>query len=131
MADVNGSANLAFFGPTYTFATPVLGGQASLSLLGVGGATDTSIAASLTGPRGNVLSGSLSDQRTGFGDLVPQGTLKWNFGVHNLMTYVTGDIPVGAYDASRLANLGAGHGAIDGGAATLISTRKPDTNFLR
>ena len=32
------------------------------------------------------------------------------------MTYVTGDIPVGAYDPNRLANLGIGHGAIDGGA---------------
>jgi hypothetical protein len=31
------------------------------------------------------------------------------------MTYVTGDIPVGAYDPTRLANLGIGHGAIDGG----------------
>ena len=31
------------------------------------------------------------------------------------MTYVTGDIPVGAYNSQRLANLGIGHGAIDGG----------------
>jgi hypothetical protein len=31
------------------------------------------------------------------------------------MTYLTGDIPVGAYDPTRLANLGIGHGAIDGG----------------
>jgi hypothetical protein len=29
---------------------------------------------------------------------------------------LTGDIPVGAYDPKRLANLGIGHGAIDGGA---------------
>ena len=31
------------------------------------------------------------------------------------MTYVTGDIPVGAYDPARLSNLGIGHAAIDGG----------------
>jgi hypothetical protein len=31
------------------------------------------------------------------------------------MTYVTGDIPVGTYDSSRLANFGIGHGAVDGG----------------
>ncbi len=31
------------------------------------------------------------------------------------MTYVTGDIPVGAYDSRRLANLGIGHGVLDGG----------------
>ena len=42
-------------------------------------------------------------------------TLKWNHGVHNWMTYITGDIPVGAYNSKRLANLGIGHGAIDGG----------------
>jgi len=38
------------------------------------------------------------------------------FGVHNVMTYITGDIPVGAYEPQRLANLGIGHAAIDGGA---------------
>jgi hypothetical protein len=47
--------------------------------------------------------------------VLPQGMLKWNFGVHNLMTYLTDDIPVGNYDATRIANLGIGHGAIDGG----------------
>ena len=31
------------------------------------------------------------------------------------MIYGIGDIPVGTYDASRLANLGIGHGALDGG----------------
>ena len=40
---------------------------------------------------------------------------EWNAGVNNFMTYVTGDIPVGAYDPTRLANLGIGHAAIDGG----------------
>jgi hypothetical protein len=33
------------------------------------------------------------------------------------MTYVMGDIPVGEYDPSHLANLGIGHGAVDGGVA--------------
>ncbi len=31
------------------------------------------------------------------------------------MTYITGDIPVGAYQSDRLSNLGIGHGAIDAG----------------
>ncbi|GLR93405.1 hypothetical protein GCM10007858_10290 [Bradyrhizobium liaoningense] len=52
---------------------------------------------------------------TGFGDLIPQFALRWNAGVHNYMTYITGDIPVGAYQSSRLANIGLGHGAIDAG----------------
>ena len=45
----------------------------------------------------------------------PIATLKWNNGVHNYMTYMTGDIPVGAYDSARLSNIGIGHGALDGG----------------
>jgi hypothetical protein len=32
------------------------------------------------------------------------------------MVYGTGDIPVGDYNSARLANLGIGHGALDGGA---------------
>ncbi len=55
-------------------------------------------------------------RRTGFGDLYPLFTLRWNAGVNNFMTYVTGDIPVGAYNSSNLANIGIGHGAIDAGA---------------
>jgi hypothetical protein len=31
------------------------------------------------------------------------------------MTYLTGDIPVGAYDPTRIANIGIVHGAIDSG----------------
>jgi hypothetical protein len=58
---------------------------------------------------------------TGFGDLVPQVSLRWNSGVHNWMTSATGDIPVGAYDSTRLANLRIGHGAIDfGGGLHLL-----------
>ena len=52
----------------------------------------------------------------GIADLYPTATIQWNQGVHNFMTYVTGDIPVGTYSLDRLANFGIGHGAIDGGA---------------
>jgi hypothetical protein len=31
------------------------------------------------------------------------------------MTYITGDVPVGTYNSSSLANIGIGHGAIDAG----------------
>jgi hypothetical protein len=34
-------------------------------------------------------------------------TLKWNAGVHNFMTYLTGDIPVGAYDPTRVSPISA------------------------
>jgi hypothetical protein len=98
IAGLDANANLLLFGPAYTFAEPVAGGQLTLSMMAVGGRNEASIDAVLTGPNGNTLSGSASDALTAFGDLYPTATLKWNSGVHNYMTYVTGDIPVGAYE---------------------------------
>jgi hypothetical protein len=86
--------------------------------MGIVGHNKTSIDGTLTAMVGPIVatrSGSIDSSLTGFGDLYPQASLRWNMGVHNFMTYVTGDIPVGAYNPSRLANLGIGHGAIDGG----------------
>jgi hypothetical protein len=59
---------------------------------------------------------TIADTIDGFGDLSPQFSLRWNAGVHNVMTYLTGNVPVGAYDRTRLSNIGIGHGALDGGA---------------
>lgn len=112
---IDARADLVAFGPTYIFATPVLGAQASVSLLGIAGRTQGSVSASLTGPLGNTISGSRTEALTSFGDVIPQVALKWNQGVNNYLFYATGDIPVGDYDSSRLANLGLGHGAIDAG----------------
>lgn len=113
---LEGRGNIVAFGPTHTFAEPVWGGQLSLALLGVAGRNHASVDATLTGPRGNTISGSLSETQPGFGDLLPQATLKWNQGVNNYMTYLTGNVPIGAYDPARLANMGLGHGAVDWGA---------------
>src|ERR1700716_1808255 len=77
--------------PSYTFAQPFLGGQAF------------------------AVSGGRADEIDGFGDLGPQFNLRWNNGVHNYMTYVATNIPIGRYDATRLANLGIGHNAVDAG----------------
>jgi hypothetical protein len=122
-ANVNANVNLGLMAATYVFATPLLGGQASASLLGAFGANTTSLAGSLTGtltiPGIGTFpvsrSDSISSSIVGFGDVIPQFALRWNAGVNNYMTYVTGDIPVGAYQSTRLANLGIGHGAIDAG----------------
>jgi hypothetical protein len=109
--------------PTYTFATPVLGGQLTVGALGIYGGVNTSLAGSVTGSLATPLStfpfsrfDTISDSVTGFGDVLPIATLRWNAGVHNYMTYITGDIPVGTYDSTRLSNVGIGHGAIDAGA---------------
>jgi len=111
--------DIQFFAPSYTFATPVLGGQASVFLLGGYGRNETSVSGTLTGggPLGVTVSGGRSDTLWGFADLIPMVTLRWNKGVDNYMVYITGDIPVGAYDPNRLANLGIGHGAIDVGGS--------------
>jgi hypothetical protein len=122
-ANLHADVDLGMVAGTYTFATPVLGGQASASLLATYGANTTSlvgtVTGNLTGPLGGVFPFSRSDNLDSsiiaFGDLIPQFALRWNAGVNNYMTYITGDIPVGAYDSNRLANLGIGHGAIDAG----------------
>ena len=104
VAGVNGHANLVAFGPTYIFATPILGGQAAVSMFGIGGRDVASVSATLTGPLGRTISGSRTDSLSSFGDLLPQATLKWNQGVNNYMIYGMGDVPVGDYDSTRLAN---------------------------
>ena len=119
---IAGRADLVAFGPTYIFATPVLGAQASVSLLGIAGRSEASAALSLTGPLGNTIALNRTQDLTSYGDVIPQVALKWNQGVHNFMVYGTGDIPVGDYDPNRLANLGIGHGAIDfGGGYTYFN----------
>ena len=123
-ANLKANVDVGLFAANYAFATPVLGGQASVGLMGLYGRNSTSLNGSLTGtitlPGGAVIpfarTDSISDSVSGFGDLFPQFALRWNAGVHNYMTYITGSIPVGTYSSTRLANIGIGHGAIDAGA---------------
>jgi hypothetical protein len=121
-ANLDARADLGLVMPTYTFATPVFGGQLTVGAIGIYGRVDTSLAGTVTGTLATPLgtfpfsrSDSISDSVSGFGDLLPIATLRWNAGVHNYMTYITGDIPVGVYDSARLSNVGIGHGAIDAG----------------
>jgi hypothetical protein len=114
-------ADLVFGTAIYTFEQPVLGGQASVGLLAAYGRTDATVNATISGTLGPIPFGPFmrSDfgEATGFSDLYPQATLRWNKGVDNYMLYITGDIPVGLYNPSDLANIGIGHGAIDAGGA--------------
>jgi hypothetical protein len=117
-ANVHANVDLQLFGPTYVFATPFLGGQASATLLGIYGNNGTSLNATATGTIGGIpfaRAVELDQTTSGVGDLIPQFAVRWNSGVNNYMTYLTGDIPVGDYSSSNLANIGLGHGAIDGG----------------
>jgi hypothetical protein len=117
---LNGQADLVILSPTYTFATPVLGGQFSLGVASWFGKSSASLAGTLTATAGPLVatrSGVLSDSLTSYGDVVPTATLRWNQGVNNYMVYLTGDIPAGDYNPARLANLGIGHGTVDAGGA--------------
>jgi hypothetical protein len=117
-ATLDADANLGVAIPQYVFASPVFGGQAAVAMLVPFGHNRASVDATLTaslGPFGFDVSGSRSDSVSGFGDLIPQASLRWNHGVDSWMVYVTGNVPVGAYNPDRLANLGIGHWVIDGG----------------
>jgi hypothetical protein len=121
-ASLQAKADLGLLMPTYTFATPVFGGQLTAGAIGIYGGVNTSLAGSVTGTLATPLAtlpfsrfDTISNSVDGFGDLLPIATLRWNNGVHNYMTYITGDIPVGTYDSTRLSNVGIGHGAIDAG----------------
>ncbi len=96
----------------------MLGAQASVLLVVPFGRSAASVDATLTGAVGPfpfTVGGGRSDTATGNADLAPYFQLKWNQGVNNFMAYITGDIPVGVYNSTSLANLGIGHGAIDAG----------------
>jgi len=127
-ANLDASADIYMGIPQYVFATPVLGGQAAIAAAVPYGRSRASVDATLTGslgPLGFTVSGSREDATTGWGDIAPMFTLRWNQGVHNFMTYLTGNLTTGRYDPSRLANLGIGHNAIDaGGAYTYFDPQK-------
>jgi hypothetical protein len=122
---LRGQADLMLIAPTYTFATPVLGGQLSATLASVYGRNSASLAGTLTSAAGPIVTtrnGFLEDALVSYGDLYPTLKLKWNSGVHNYMVYGTGGIPVGDYNPGRLSNIGLGHGAIDfGGGYTYLN----------
>ncbi len=116
--NVNANLDLELLVPSYVFATPVFGGQLAVGLMAVAGRNTTGLNGTITagvGPFTVTRFGSISDTTIAFGDLYPQASLRWSRGVNNFMVYGTGDIPVGNYSPTQLANLGIGHGAADGG----------------
>lgn len=111
-----------FFVPTYSPETEIWGGQAAFSLAFILAKSDVSAEATLAD-----LSRGASETVGGVSDIFPTAQVFWNNGVHNWMTYITGAIPVGDYEAGRLTNLGIGHAAIDvGGAYTYLD---PETGW--
>jgi len=98
--------------PTYAFETELLGGQPALFLsaaYGVNKAQEN---------QGTPVSQTV----TGFADVVPGAQLSWTGESNYWLVYLIGNIPVGAYDSQRIANLGIGHAAIDGEGAYTYNT---------
>ena len=109
------ASNYILLTPTWTFEPKVLGGQASFGVTALWGNYASTVSATLVAPSGRSVSGALGNSMTAFGDLFPTATLKWNSGVNNFMTYLTANVPIGAYDVNRQATVGMGRWAIDGG----------------
>ena len=132
-AGIKGNAEPLYLAiPGYTFATPVLGGQASV-ILGIPygrirGNVDATFTGAL-GPIGFTRGGSLTETVTGFGDLISQFSLRWNQGVNNYMVYVLNNYTVGEYDPKSIANLGIGHYAVDVGGAYTYFDQKAGHEF--
>jgi hypothetical protein len=125
VAGLSANADLLFIAPTYTFTQPLAGAQAALSLVWPVDHARVSVDAVVTGQQGNTVSKSRTDSVSGGGDLYPMGTLKWKDGDNYWLAYAMGEIPTGAYQLGRLANLGANHGAIDGGGGyTYLNSTK-------
>jgi hypothetical protein len=77
-ANLNATGDLGLFVPNYTFATPVFGGQAALSLMAIYGNTSTSLGGTVSGTLNGMpfgpLSANISNSTTGFGDSRSVGT---------------------------------------------------------
>jgi hypothetical protein len=118
-AQLHAKADIGILAPSYVFATPVLGGQFAINVLAVYGRQQANIDANITGslgPIGFATERSVGQSMDAWGDVYVQPTLRWNQGVHNYLVYGMANLPVGAYDATRLVNLGLGHWAVDAGA---------------
>jgi len=118
---VNAKVSFTLLQLGYSSEEKILGGQPYIGLgWGVGGVT-TALYATGTNLNGE---SNRSNSGTGGTDIYPLATLAWNKGDNNFMTYVTGGIPVGAYSANSLANVGIGHASIDaGGGYTYLSSK--------
>jgi hypothetical protein len=117
-AELEGDIPAVFVVPSYTLANQIAGGFLTLSMMAGGARPTIDIDAAISGTIGGLPFGNartLSDSRAGFADLYPRASMSWNNGVHNYMVYTMADLPVGTYDSSRLANIGIGHYAVDGG----------------
>ena len=128
-AGIDAKADLLFFFPTYTFKEPVWGAQAAFGLGWALGHQRATADVTVTGPLGNTIERSRTDEITGGSDLYGLGTLKWNNGVHNYIAYTMFGAPTGAYQLGRLANLSTNHWSLDAGGGYTYFNPKEKLEF--
>jgi len=124
--------NIVTLAPSYGFAEKLLGAQLVVGLsttVGKASVYDHGTLMAGSGAKAAALQFGLGDEATGFGDLAPQAALYWSQDDHHFMAYATGNAPVGNYSQTRLANLGIGHGAIDGGGGYTYLNQKAGVEF--
>jgi hypothetical protein len=124
--------SFVFVSPSYVFATPIFGGRLASSLGGLAGINNAAINGTPTASSGGLTAtrqGTISETLTSIGDLDPQVSLRWNSGVHSWMVYGMGNVPVGHYKPSALANIGIGYGVADGGAGYTYFDSKTGHEF--
>lgn len=104
----------------YVGEEKILGGQPYIGLGWGPGANTTSASVSVTHPNIDL---NRTNMMNGGSDIYPLASLTWSKGNNNFKTYITGDIPVGAYSPTSLAGIGIGHAAVDaGGGYTYLNT---------
>ena len=107
--------------PSYAFETKILGATPSIGI-GVGGGRSFTGVNELYGGQ-QVYSGNQTTK--GSADLYPIVNLYWTDSDRNhMMAYITGNVPTGNYSQNNLANIGTGHGAIDGGGGYTYTNRQ-------
>lgn len=114
-AGLEAVSNYFLVTPTYALEAPALGAQVEIALAIVAGNYSAATSVSRVGAAGATRFAGSEDSLTAIGDLSPAVTGKWSAGVNNFMGYLSGNVPVGAYDPARLATIGLGFWAIDGG----------------
>lgn len=129
-------SNQDYITPTYTFRDPVLGAQLALGVTaqaGIAGATLNGewLGATATpfGKAPFAQFGTRDEAISGLGDIAPEATLKWAFGVHNFLAYAGFNMPAGQFYPNRLPNIGAGHWSVDGGGGYTYYGQKTGWEF--
>jgi len=124
-AGVDAKADLLFFFPTYTFKEPLLGAQAAFGIGWAVAHMKATADVAITGSQGNTFGGSRTDTVEGGSDIYGLGTLKWHDGNDNWLAYGMFNLPTGAYQVGRLANIGINHYSVDGGGGyTYLDAKK-------